>query len=106
MSNWFYNEDNQQAGPVSDSELHALVAAGRHSEVVRFFSTQRPRQDSLKFSATGRGLWNAVSYDFGLCHRQLDLRHHRVGDVLIFPTNPGGDHETGSVLNGANLRVI
>jgi Domain of unknown function (DUF4190)/GYF domain 2 len=29
MSDWFYSKDNQQAGPVSDSELHALVAAGR-----------------------------------------------------------------------------
>jgi Domain of unknown function (DUF4190)/GYF domain 2 len=29
MNIWFYSEGDQQAGPVSDAELHALVTAGR-----------------------------------------------------------------------------
>jgi Domain of unknown function (DUF4190)/GYF domain 2 len=69
MSQWFYSVDNQQAGPVTDAELHGLVATGRVLPATLVWRDGMPKwMEFSQLSTVGTASLPPSSYHGGMSY--------------------------------------
>ncbi|MES2439428.1 MAG: DUF4190 domain-containing protein [Verrucomicrobiota bacterium] len=64
MVQWYYGENGQQAGPVTESDLSALIASGRIGPMTLLWREGMPRWLTLSQISAEGGLLSAQSPQF------------------------------------------
>lgn len=89
MRQWFYGENGQQAGPIDESGLHALIASGQIGRAILLWREGLPRWLTLDQLRPDGGLDRSTSPQFvghGMIHppgRRLGGRGMAISGLVM-----------------------